>query len=125
MRKSEYKFRTVTLKIRLEGFETYTRSKTIRDPADDMYTIRDEAIKLYTSFGRGNRKVRLVGVKVSNLVEYDRESVQLDLFTTCEDDFVNRENIEKFERILDELRDKYGKHVSRASMLHRSRDRWE
>ena len=125
VRKSQYKFRTVTLKIRLEGFETYTRSRTVREPADDMYTIRDEAIKLYTSFGRGNMKVRLVGVKVSNLVEYDRDSVQLDLFDTCGEDTVNRQNTEKFERILDELRDRYGKHVSRASMLHRRRDRWE
>jgi len=125
VRKSDYKFRTVTLKIRLEGFETYTRSKTIRNSADDMYTIRNEATRLYTVFGRGSRKVRLVGVKVSNLVEFDRESVQLNLFADTEDENISSVKTEKFEKVLDDLRDRFGKHVSRGSMLNGAHDRGE
>jgi len=125
VRKSEYKFRTVTLKIRLEGFETYTRSKTVNNPADDMYTIRNEATRLYTAFGRGLRKVRLVGVKVSNLVGFDKESVQLNLFEDPEDENVLSAKTEKFEKVLDDLRDRFGNHVSRGSMLNGTRDRGE
>ena len=59
-------FRTITLKIRYEGFETYTKSKTVK-PSDKISTIIDVSKQLIKPYLKG-RKIRLVGIRVSNLV---------------------------------------------------------
>jgi DNA polymerase-4 len=61
--------RTVTVKIRVSDFSTYTRSKTIRVPTSDAWTIFATAREAYTAFRRGKRAVRLLGVTGSGLVE--------------------------------------------------------
>ena len=64
----EYKisFRTITLKIRYENFETHTKSKTVK-PSDKANTIIDVSKQLVKPYLKG-RKIRLVGIRVSNLV---------------------------------------------------------
>jgi len=115
-RKHAAKGRTVTLKIRLEGFETYTRSRTLPFPVSDTFTIRDTAIALFRNFDCGKKKVRLVGVKISNLTG-SGEQPQLDLFdaASCDPDLGRKE---KIEEILDSLRNQHGSHVKRASLLN-------
>jgi DNA polymerase IV (DinB-like DNA polymerase) len=60
-------YKTITLKIRFEGFQTYTRSKTL------LYYIQDEQevlriiLELFKEFSNNDKKVRLVGVRLSNL----------------------------------------------------------
>jgi len=61
------KYRTINLKIRFTGFETYTRAKTLR-----FYTSsKDEFLHgikgLSNEFRQYPKKVRLVGARVSNL----------------------------------------------------------
>ena len=66
MKQSEYKCRTVTVKIRFDDFKTYTRAKTLPDPADSLDIIRKTA---FEAFGRMElkKRVRLIGVRVSGL----------------------------------------------------------
>jgi len=62
-------FRTVTLKIRYENFETKTRSKTFPYPTNNLRWVRAAVIEFLSAFLADPRKVRLVGVSVSNLTE--------------------------------------------------------
>lgn len=59
------KFKTITIKIRFQGFETHTRSRTIKPSSriDSIKKVSKELIKPYIR----DRKVRLVGIRVSNL----------------------------------------------------------
>jgi len=58
--------RTVTLKIRLAPFRTFTRSRTLPEPTDDPAAVTSAALELFESFER-DAAVRLLGVGVSNL----------------------------------------------------------
>jgi len=60
-------FRTVTLKIRFSDFETYTRAKSLSVSMDDEKTITENANALAEEFLKTGRKIRLVGVRISDL----------------------------------------------------------
>lgn len=66
MRESGYKGKTVTIKIRFSNFETHTKAKTFDNFTDSLVVIRKAAFEV---FGRIElkKKVRLIGVRVSNL----------------------------------------------------------
>ena len=59
--------RTVTLKIRLAPFRTFTRSRTLPEPTADADAVAVAAQALFDGFER-DAPVRLLGVGVSNLV---------------------------------------------------------
>ncbi len=67
MRRKGFRGRTVTLKIRLEGFKTYTRASTMGVPSNFTDVLYKQSENLYNRFDTKGRKVRLVGVSVSNL----------------------------------------------------------
>ena len=60
-------YKTVTLKIRLEGFITYTRSKSFTHHVQDKNQVLKVIIELLSQFSAVNKKVRLVGIRLSNL----------------------------------------------------------
>ena len=60
--------RTVTLKIRLRPFRTFTRSRTLPDPTADAGAVRSVALELLGAFER-DAPVRLLGVGVAGLTE--------------------------------------------------------
>lgn len=62
-----YKARTVTLKIRYSDFHTITRAKTMDKPTDSFNDIWAIALEILNKVNM-EKKVRLVGVKVANLV---------------------------------------------------------
>jgi DNA polymerase IV (DinB-like DNA polymerase) len=70
-------FKTVTIKVRYENFETHTTSKTLQfitnRPQDLKKTARD---LLQTYLGSG-RKIRLIGVRVSNFVSGEKQKTLL------------------------------------------------
>jgi len=68
LRQEGLKGKTITLKIRLEGFHTYTRSKTLSKTTNFVDTIYRIIKELFGNFDLKGRKVRLVGVKVSNFL---------------------------------------------------------
>jgi DNA polymerase-4 len=69
----DYSGRTVTMKIRLRPFRTYTRSRTIDSPTRDPELIRAVARQLLDDFELDS-PVRLLGVGVAGLVSGDAES---------------------------------------------------
>ena len=105
--------RTVTVKIRLTGFETFTRSRSFDCAFCDMKTIRDTASEIVRDFDRKGKQIRLIGVGVSNLKRNETIEEQIDLF--CR----KPEKEKKREDLLDSLRAKYGKKVTRGSLLER------
>jgi DNA polymerase IV (DinB-like DNA polymerase) len=68
-------FKTVTLKIRFTGFETYTRSKTFRFASASKQTIIDGILNLSTEFKSSGKKVRLIGVRVSSLEKKQAKTI--------------------------------------------------
>jgi DNA polymerase IV len=66
--KSGVRARTITVKLRLADFKTYTRSATLPTPTDDVWTIFATAQESYRGFRRGKRALRLLGVTASHLV---------------------------------------------------------
>jgi DNA polymerase-4 len=69
--------RTVTLKIRLAPFRTFTRSRTLAEPTTDPGTVADAALALFEAFER-DAPVRLLGVGMSNLVRNDEDPAPAD-----------------------------------------------
>lgn len=59
--------KTVTLKVRYDDFETITRSNSFSHYINEAEDIADAAISLLEETQVGNRKVRLLGITISNL----------------------------------------------------------
>ncbi|MGH2759641.1 MAG: DNA polymerase IV [Actinomycetota bacterium] len=67
--KAQMRARTITMKIRLADFDTYTRSTTLGTASNDAWTIYRTAQAAYGGFRRGRRAVRLLGVTGSGLTK--------------------------------------------------------
>ncbi|NYT16438.1 MAG: DNA polymerase IV [Methanomicrobiales archaeon] len=73
-------FKTVTVKIRYQGFDTRTKARTIEKPREDFLTIRAVAWQLFSELYDG-RLVRLIGLKLSGLQSGDRSQTKIDDFS--------------------------------------------
>jgi DNA polymerase IV (DinB-like DNA polymerase) len=60
-------YKKVTIKIRFTGFETHTREASLPSYSTGELAIRREAALLLETFRQSKKKVRLLGVKVSDL----------------------------------------------------------
>ncbi|MFO8006926.1 MAG: DNA polymerase IV [Candidatus Brocadiia bacterium] len=69
MRKAGKVGRTVTTKVRLEGFETLTRQRTLPEPVREATELYAAARRNLESAGVAGRRIRLIGVGVSSLME--------------------------------------------------------
>lgn len=103
--------RTVTLKLRYESFETHTFRQTLAAPTDVYREILEMSEGLFQNNYVAGRKVRLLGVSVSNF----SDPAELGLF---DETGKNREKQRKVELAVDKVRGKYGKRsVLRAGEL--------
>jgi DNA polymerase IV len=100
LRESGLSTRTLTLTIRYAGFETYTRSKTLAEPAQLDTDIFAAFLNLFRQHRDAKRNVRLLGVALSAL---SHGAQQLDLLESG-----RREKLEKLTKAADSLRDKFG-----------------
>ena len=102
--------RTVTLKYRTEGFETFTRAETLDRATDSGDVLFQVAWRLFEGIHRG-RKVRLLGIYASGLADRD----QLDLFP---------DETRPADRVRDAVTEKFGRGaLTRASLLPGARKR--
>src|SRR5690606_29005091 len=69
LKRYEMKGRTITLKIKYHDFKLITRSQSYLYPTDDVNTIADTAKMLLASTDLFNKKVRLLGITLSNFGE--------------------------------------------------------
>jgi DNA polymerase-4 len=66
-------FKTVTIKVRYENFETHTHSKTLPYITNRLQDIKKTAKELLQAYLRPDIKIRLIGVKVSNFVSAEKQ----------------------------------------------------
>ena len=104
--------RTITIKLKDEGFKTVTRRTTIAIPTQSSKTIYKHAVQLMNEY-KISRKIRLIGVGASGLSSVSA-SVQMGLFDTGEE---RADDWEKIDRAIDSISKKFGKDVvGRASL---------
>lgn len=72
------RFRTVTLKIRYQGFITRSRSRSLSHFSGDTTKIRGLALALFRGIYDG-RKIRLLGIRLSSFEKRDTGQVTLPL----------------------------------------------
>jgi DNA polymerase IV (DinB-like DNA polymerase) len=62
---NNFSFRTITVICRYKGFETHTKSKTLKEPSRDFEILKKEAKKLLLKFFLESKKpIRLIGLRV-------------------------------------------------------------
>lgn len=100
LRLDNLKCRTITLKIRSEDFTTHTKSVTLSSSTNFFDVISAQIKKMHVDSKFGNRLVRLVGVRASNLCP---ANLKESLFT--DKDEIKKEEIHK---AVDRIREKFG-----------------
>jgi len=66
-------FKTVTVRIRYENFETHTHSKTLPFITNRLQDLKKTARELMQAYLRPDRKIRLVGIRVSNFTSAEKQ----------------------------------------------------
>jgi DNA polymerase IV (DinB-like DNA polymerase) len=62
---NNFSFKTMTVICRFSGFETHTKSKTLKEPTNDLEILKKEAKKLLLKFILESKKlIRLIGLRV-------------------------------------------------------------
>ena len=79
----KYAYRTVTLKTKYSNFEIRTRSKSLRIHTTDLEPILILSQTMLKEVLASGRKVRLVGVRLSNLLERAAPQTTLAKWTTA------------------------------------------
>ena len=66
-------FRTVTIRARYEDFETHTHGKSLPHVTNRLLDLKKAARELMQPYLQSNKKIRLVGVRVSNLTSTEKQ----------------------------------------------------
>ena len=66
-------FKTVTVKLRYENFETHTFAKTLTFQTNRAQDLRKVARELFAAHLKSGRKVRLIGVRISSFVSAENQ----------------------------------------------------
>lgn len=102
LRDNELTGKTITLKLRLKSFETFTRSITLKQYSSHVDDIYKAASEKFEELESKNTEVRLLGIRVSNLEDSRKKT---DLFFNSSSKQQKRERIHK---AIDKLAEKYG-----------------
>lgn len=100
----------VTLKIRFEGFDTYTRQTTLPAPTNDERLLLTTAWSLFINSDLPDKPVRLIGVGISGWAE--RNTAQADLFETAEQKVQDQKILEA----IDTVEEKFGRRILQVGM---------
>jgi len=100
----------VTLKIRFEGFETYTRQTTLPAPTNDERLMLATAWSLFINGDLPDKPVRLIGVGISAWAE--QETSQPDLFEPTK----QKAHDQKILETIDTVTEKFGKPILQVGM---------
>jgi DNA polymerase IV (DinB-like DNA polymerase) len=72
----DLRFKTITVKVRYEGFETRTKAKTLLHFTDSVSVLRSNAYVLLRSLC-GSTRIRLIGLRVSSFEKSDANQMTL------------------------------------------------
>ena len=95
----------VTLKIRFEGFETYTRQYTRKIPTHDERDMLKTAWRLFLEGKLPDKPVRLIGIGISGWEQ--GQPAQADLFDQPE----RQQDNQRLLKTIDAVTEKFGKHL--------------
>ena len=102
----------VNVQLRTKEFKDFSHQKKLMNPASNTKEIYSLAKELLHEMYKKGTFIRLVGLRVDNLVEKDE--MQLSLFSNEEE-----EKQEKLDKVVDELKNKYGYgSITRAGKLN-------
>jgi DNA polymerase-4 len=104
--------RTIGLKLRNYRFKTITRDTTLDEPTHLDSVIFEQVLRMFGAAWDGKEKIRLVGVRTSNL--------ESSIFQRCLFDSEKQEKLDRILRAADRVRGRYG---FDALQLARSLDR--
>jgi len=126
LRKAGKRGRTVTTKVRFQGFHTVTRRRTLDKPVVETNSIYDAAVRNLDAARVGARKLRLVGVTVGGLEDVHRPPGVRQTSLFGRKAAAAREDIRlRLARAEDAVKDKFGEKALKrgASMMaERARD---
>ncbi len=74
LKDNNFLFKTVTVTVRYENFETHTHGKTLPFLTNRLEDFKKAAHELLRPYLRPERKIRLIGSRVSTLVSADRQT---------------------------------------------------
>jgi DNA polymerase-4 len=105
LRKGNFKARTITVKVRTPDFKTITRDRTISHPTDQCDVIYNVVRKLLPKQYGPWKKIRLLGVKASQLVA-NPACEQLSLIA-------DERGLKRAEssKVIDKIRERYGDRI--------------
>jgi DNA polymerase IV len=112
LREDGYRARTIVLKARLANFQTLTRSRTLSDATDIGADVYRTVAELYRALPGQRRRIRLLGVQATGLVQASAEQLAL----------LHEERWGDIERALDRIERRFGRGAARpASLIDRDR----
>ena len=113
LRKEKMLASVVNVHIKDRNFRVFSHQRKMDIPTASTKIIYEEVKKLMNEMYRNSIYVRLLGVRVDNLVE--EENMQLSLFVNA-----NNKKQEKIDSVLDKIKDKYGYgSVKRATEINK------
>ncbi len=74
LRENNFLFKTVTVTVRYENFETHTHSKTLPFLTNRLEDFKKASHELLRPYLRPERKIRLIGSRVSTLVSAEKQT---------------------------------------------------
>ncbi len=112
LRKYDLLAKTVNVQLRTNNFEDTSHQGKLDNPTATTKEIYEKAKKLLNQMYHKPMKIRLIGLRVDNLIE--KENMQISLFQEPKND-----KQEKLDKIVDELKNKYGYNkITRAGKMN-------
>ena len=112
LRKYDLLANVVNVQLRTKDFEDKSHQRKLPEATSSTKIIYAEAKDLLHEMYKQGTPIRLIGMRVDNLIEKDE--LQLSLFGN-----ENNEKQEKIDKVVDELKQKYGYNsITRAGKLH-------
>ena len=112
LRKYNMYANVVNVQLRTKDFKDFSHQKKLMNATSNTKDVYNVAKELLDEMYKKGTFIRLVGLRVDNLI--DKDEVQLSLFNNDEE-----KKQEKLDEVVDKLKEKYGYNsVTRAGKLH-------
>ncbi len=124
LRKHQLKAHTLQVTVRDPSFKDICRQRPLKDPTCTARELSRAAMEILDGCWRPGAPIRAITLTAQNLIPEDECAQQQDLFAPEEPR--RRDRTEKLERVMDGLREKYGRQaVTTGSLLPRPAGREE
>lgn len=104
LRKQNMKARVVNVKIKDKNFKVFSHQRKVESSTSSTKIIYKEAKRLLNELYRNDTPIRLIGIRVEDLIE-DNE-IQISLFESMEN-----KRQQKIDYTVDKIKDKYGYNI--------------